>query len=224
MCLQGIKTEKKCRVQQQQQKITLLTSSFYELAKLRAKRSEACTHCQRPRVKVHCTKCTTLHYCSKKCRGFTTKKEAKLCEEIGTLLDTIRSEHRRTLNLPVLGQQKLALVQSEYDPKRCSHCERDKRNLKTCAGCGMAKYCSRKCQLKDWGIKHKDHCTEVGRLRETIRDLDDEVYTHARILIGAPADLFINFVLPYFSTPNYSIKSLLPPKGDDDCWDEIYWY
>ena len=71
-------------------------------------------------------------------------------------------------NLQTFSRQKLALLQSEYDPKSCSYCMKPTKGLKTCIGCRTAKYCSRECQSKDWLKKHKKHCKEMIRLKTQI--------------------------------------------------------
>ena len=70
-------------------------------------------------------------------------------------------------------RQKLALIQCEYDPKCCSHCNKTaidtlSGELNTCSKCKTAKYCSRDCQGKDWQEKHRAHCREIIRLKTAI--------------------------------------------------------
>ena len=43
---------------------------------------------------------------------------------------------------------------------QCLSCGVSKRNLKTCKGCGNAKYCGKECQTKHWKI-HKEECKYV---------------------------------------------------------------
>ena len=73
-------------------------------------------------------------------------------------------------NLTTFSRQKLALLQCEYDPKRCAFCENFCSQLKQCARCKTAKYCSRECQSKDWDKRHKKDCREIRRLQENIVD------------------------------------------------------
>ena len=74
-------------------------------------------------------------------------------------------------NLLTFSRQKLALLQCEYNPKCCSHCEGSgtEKELKTCSKCKTAKYCSRECQVQDWETKHKIQCKEIRRLKEIIQ-------------------------------------------------------
>ena len=74
-------------------------------------------------------------------------------------------------NLLTFSRQKLALLQCEYDPKRCGFCREDSSvtKLKQCTKCKTAKYCSRECQSKDWKERHKKDCKEIRRLQENIR-------------------------------------------------------
>ena len=69
-------------------------------------------------------------------------------------------------NMLTFSKQKLALIQCEYDPKSCSCCKKSESlvQLKNCAGCKTAKYCSKDCQVKDWMKNHKTHCKEIQRL------------------------------------------------------------
>ena len=73
-------------------------------------------------------------------------------------------------NLLTFSRQKLALLQCEYDPKKCSHCGKAASvdNLKQCIKCKTAKYCSKDCQTKDWDRKHKSQCKEIRRLQTQI--------------------------------------------------------
>ena len=73
-------------------------------------------------------------------------------------------------NLQTFSCQKLALLQCEYDPKKCSRCGKSAsvENLKQCSRCKSAKYCSQKCQAEDWKSKHKAHCKEIMRLMEIV--------------------------------------------------------
>ena len=77
-------------------------------------------------------------------------------------------------NLITFSRQKLALIQSEYDPKRCGFCEKMSSELKHCKSCKTAKYCSKECQLKDWEKRHKKDCKEIRRLQDNI---DKQVFT-----------------------------------------------
>ena len=71
-------------------------------------------------------------------------------------------------NLLTFSRQKLALLQCEYDPKRCGFCESISAALKQCARCKTAKYCSKECQSTDWEKRHKKDCREIRRLQNTI--------------------------------------------------------
>ena len=86
----------------------------------------------------------------------------------------VEVEQQETLiteaNLLTFSRQKLARIQCKYDPKKCSHCGKAASvdELKQCSRCKTAKYCSQKCQTKDWKEKHKIHCREIKRLEELI--------------------------------------------------------
>ena len=40
--------------------------------------------------------------------------------------------------------------------------------LKSCAKCKTAQYCSKECQIKDWDAKHKVQLKEIRRLKNVI--------------------------------------------------------
>ena len=71
-------------------------------------------------------------------------------------------------NLITFSRQKLALLQCDYDPKRCGFCEMFSSELMQCTKCKTAKYCSKKCAAKDWEKRHKDPCKEIRRLQQNI--------------------------------------------------------
>ena len=72
--------------------------------------------------------------------------------------------------------QKLALLQCEYDPKRCGFCRKVSSftELKECTRCKTAKYCSKECESKDWGKRHKKDCKEIRRLQENTSNTSAE--------------------------------------------------
>ena len=76
-------------------------------------------------------------------------------------------------NLKTFSRQKLALVQCEYDPKRCGFCEKifPLTELRRCTKCKTAKYCSKECQTEDWEQRHKKHCKEIRRLQKIVSSL-----------------------------------------------------
>ena len=69
-------------------------------------------------------------------------------------------------------RQRLALLLSYHDSNRCSKCRRTTpdRELKQCAGCFVARYCSKKCQVKDWKRGHRDDCAEIRKGRSVLYD------------------------------------------------------
>ena len=78
--------------------------------------------------------------------------------------------------LITFSRQKLALLQSEYDPKSCNGCGKSSTRLKQCVKCKVATYCSKECQTKDWKVKHRRHCKEIRRLQAILpaESADDE--------------------------------------------------
>ena len=146
-----------------------------------------------------CVKCSMAKYCSKECQRKDWKVKHKIhCSEIERLRtigveenkndnsneddqqgvpiadSNVEKEQQETLiteaNVLTFSRQKLARIQCEYDPKKCSHCRKAASvdELKQCSRCKTAKYCSQKCQTKDWKEKHKIHCREIKRLEELI--------------------------------------------------------
>lgn len=54
-------------------------------------------------------------------------------------------------------------------PVRCSNAKCNKKEthageFKKCARCRLARYCSQKCQRKDWSIRHKRECQKYNRV------------------------------------------------------------
>ncbi|GFH47031.1 hypothetical protein CTEN210_03505 [Chaetoceros tenuissimus] len=45
-------------------------------------------------------------------------------------------------------------------------------NLRPCTACNFAKYCSRRCQVKDWN-RHKEHCRKFGNTSDPTSQLED---------------------------------------------------
>ena len=82
--------------------------------------------------------------------------------------DSQTSETNADENLITFSRQKLALIQCEYDPKRCGFCEKMFAELKHCKKCKTANYCSKECQSKDWEKRHKKDCKEMRRLQDNI--------------------------------------------------------
>ena len=48
------------------------------------------------------------------------------------------------------------------DERACDACGREARTLLRCARCGLAKYCSRRCQADAWK-GHRDECGNKGK-------------------------------------------------------------
>ena len=72
-------------------------------------------------------------------------------------------------------QEKLALLTAQHDPYHCSSCgisAPDK--MKFCSKCDLARYCSRKCQIKDWETSHRLSCHEIVSLRHSILRVSEE--------------------------------------------------
>mmetsp|Transcript_76913 Transcript_76913/g.223333 ORF Transcript_76913/g.223333 Transcript_76913/m.223333 type:complete len:253 (-) Transcript_76913:37-795(-) len=59
----------------------------------------------------------------------------------------------------------VGVIQSTYG---CFHCnlggdlrpntKKDAKNLKKCTKCGIARYCSKECQVQDWKTNHREQC------------------------------------------------------------------
>ena len=106
-----------------------------------------------------------------KFRNNTTKKKGKLrnCETIKRTIITIQTNNYY-YHLMIDHVQKYMFWQIEVKitkelqimikkpkkKKKCAKCGK-RRKLKICEACRNIKYCSRKCQKKDWK-QHKQHC------------------------------------------------------------------
>ena len=106
------------------------------------------------------------------CAIFPKEEDIKHHDGAGTQVNDNKKklESKVDESLVTFSRQKLALLQCEYDPKRCLFCENFCTQLKQCTRCKTAKYCSRECQLKDWEKRHKKDCREIRRLQENIVD------------------------------------------------------
>ena len=101
-----------------------------------------------------------------------------------------KKESSEAANMLTFSRQKLALMQSEYDPKCCNHCgkpaiEALSGNLMTCQNCKTAKYCSRDCQTEHWKQKHKIQCKEIVRLKATT-EVEEANGVQLRVQGGGP--------------------------------------
>ena len=139
-------------------------------------RKYCCHGCGIKKVRIVCASCRTAKYCSVKC--FNRDRDFKHlyhCTEMLKLVFAVREKHLKDFFLPQLHREKLSLLMIEYDPIRCSSCRHEdtERKLKICAGCVCAKYCSKSCQIEDWGGKHKTQCTEMRRLRELVYEAEE---------------------------------------------------
>jgi len=52
----------------------------------------------------------------------------------------------------------------------CWHCEKAFGTM-TCAKCGVAKYCSKECQVTSWKSTHKTRCKEIEYYAEQHKHL-----------------------------------------------------
>ena len=91
---------------------------------------------------LQCGRCKITSYCSKECQRLHWKEHKATC--------LTRKE------------QKLSrAVARETTVKDCYFCKRTKKTnekaFSSCARCHAVRYCSKRCQQKDWGT-HKDSC------------------------------------------------------------------
>ena len=54
--------------------------------------------------------------------------------------------------------------------------------MKFCSKCDLARYCSRKCQIKDWETSHRLSCHEIVSLRHSILRVSEE-YEQQKLLL-----------------------------------------
>ena len=50
----------------------------------------------------------------------------------------------------------------------CANCGDRDKELKSCAQCRAAKYCSKACQAAAWMRGHKEHCHIMGKLAASL--------------------------------------------------------
>ena len=130
-----------------------------------------CQNCDSPDVKIECSECNAAYLCSKKCED---EHKSNACKDIKQLGKKVLSDRRATF-LAKLNGEKLALLVSEFDPQCCYHCKIlfPTKELKFCAACTTARYCSKDCQVKDWVPKHRAQCLELRNLRERLFDFQE---------------------------------------------------
>ena len=74
----------------------------------------------------------------------------------------------RDTSLLTFCKDKLAGLKLKYEPNQCSHCKTREGELRWCAKCHVARYCSKECQTIDWKAGHKQYCRETAMLKEMI--------------------------------------------------------
>ena len=133
-----------------------------------------------------CGQCERPNYCSPKCQQQDlNRRHRKDCWELRMIKRDYSELHRRVYLVPN-HKEKLALLMSYHTPFYCSKCNTHSPNkkLKLCAGCSVARYCSKKCQIEDWTCKHRDDCREICRSRsilcgvKTPEQAEEEVATN----------------------------------------------
>ncbi|XP_055344305.1 uncharacterized protein LOC129592316 [Paramacrobiotus metropolitanus] len=51
------------------------------------------------------------------------------------------------------------VLESNAYKTRCAYCLKENRQLRTCSGCKLHRYCSVSCQTADWKVEHKLECS-----------------------------------------------------------------
>jgi len=57
----------------------------------------------------------------------------------------------------------------QFRRRACFECGASSTPMKTCSGCGIVSYCSRKCQKQNWKTQHKAECVVFKRDEISIR-------------------------------------------------------
>ena len=121
-------------------------------------------------------------------------------------------------NLQTFSKQKLALLQCDYDPEKCTYCGKSKNDLKQCTKCKTAKYCSKECQAKSWDEKHKADCKEMRRLQKIIQKEENKKRSVTNLSLPAEEVSLLALDTHYFKLSfrdgkmlfHFS-RSILPP-------------
>ena len=84
--------------------------------------------------------------------------------------DVNSADESGDINLLKSSLQELVDIVSQYEPDFCNTCGKSFSlvELKECAYCHEALYCSIPCRKRNWKKKHKDHCKDIRRLQNTI--------------------------------------------------------
>ena len=129
----------------------------------------ACRTCNEPHSLRTCSLCNSF-ILSMQCLKSVLINN-KLCTNctLRRMDEILLKEYRQGFIVPKY-EEKLAFLMSYHDPHRCSKCWKVSIKRKMCSACGTAGYCSKKCQIHDWEIKHKVDCKEMKLSRSIIYD------------------------------------------------------
>ena len=95
----------------------------------------------------------------------------------------LQEKGARDTSLLTFCKDNLLGLKRSYDPNECSHCKTREGELRRCAKCHVAKYCSKECQSVDWKARHKKHCREITMLEETIcRESEADVKMEKKVI------------------------------------------
>ena len=121
---------------------------------------------------------------------------------------------KKAENAAQLCREKLTLLVCEFDPRCCNFCRNifAVKDLKLCAACATAKYCSKDCQVKHWLPKHSQQCLEIRNLRERVFNYEEE-----NIIFQQGSDK----VTKLNEDTNVRVKSTGAIKVSPEQWEEF---
>jgi len=120
-----------------------------------------CAQCGTPRTREQiktCAICLNANYCNRKCQAMHWQKHKRACKKA-----IVKKVQNDILDESLQTEESIQTVAAtQVNPQTfscCSHCgiEKTPRQIKTCARCHNAGYCSKDCQIADWQ-KHKQVC------------------------------------------------------------------
>lgn len=109
-----------------------------------------CVNCPKKNCKLSCSGCTKI-YCNISCLRKDMVHHQRTCARFWCVVDKNEKKHGSFNPMPCEGPMRKYI---------CYGCHRIKQlKTKVCENCKNARYCSVKCQKKDWNALHKKTCS-----------------------------------------------------------------
>mmetsp|Transcript_40333 Transcript_40333/g.108218 ORF Transcript_40333/g.108218 Transcript_40333/m.108218 type:complete len:195 (-) Transcript_40333:33-617(-) len=106
----------------------------------------------------------------------TTQSEVK-----GTCVNALRSFEPGEILLST--EPYAFVVNSDIAVSHCHNCLQNKKELRSCSGCKIARYCGVECQKKSWSRWHRWECAVQGMIERELADLPFALADQARLIV-----------------------------------------